>query len=100
LMLVVDGALEDLRRRLHPARTLLRQAHDPAEAGEHDVRALLLGLFGDCEGNTCRGEDARDQDLLPLEDHRLTSSWRRLLNSSLSISLGENRWSRMNKPLS
>ena len=51
LLLVVHVHLQDLRGRLHPARTLLRQAHDPAETGQHDVGALPLRHVGDRVGD-------------------------------------------------
>src|SRR5438128_10988310 len=100
LLLVVDVHLQDLGSRLHPAGTLLRQAHYPAETGQDDIRAFPLCHVGDGVGDARRGQDTSDQDFLALEDHRAISSWRRFLNSSLSISPRANRCSRMTRPLS
>src|SRR5207237_10934432 len=95
LVLVVDVHLQDFGRRFHPAGTLFGQAHGPPEAGEHDVGPLLLGLVGDGEGDTGGGQHPGDQDLLPLENHRVSSSCRRFLNSSLSISPRAQRSARV-----
>src|SRR5205809_3551156 len=60
----------DLWSWFHPAGALLRQAHHPAEAGQDDVGALFLCRVGNRKGDAGWGEDAGDQDLLPLEDAR------------------------------
>ncbi len=70
LLLVVDVHLQDVWRRLHPPRALLRQAHGAAEAGQNNVGALPLCQVGDRKGEAGGGKDAGHQDLLPLEDAR------------------------------
>src|SRR2546421_5075437 len=115
LLLVVDIHLQDLRSRLHPPRALLRERHHAAEAGEHDIGALVLGRLSYGKGDAGRSEDAGDQDLLPFEDarhggpilsdrsgrlYRVSRSWRRVLNSFLSISPRANRCSRVTSALS
>src|SRR5712691_7897912 len=70
LFLVVDVHLQDLGGRFHPAGALLGQAHDAPEAGQDDVGALFLCRLGNREGDAGWGEDAGNQDLLPLEDAR------------------------------
>src|SRR5205823_7183885 len=100
LLLVVDVHLQDLGSGFHPAGTLLRQAHDPAETGQHDIRAFPLRHVGDRVRDARRGQDTGDQDFLALEDHRATSSCRRFLNSSLSISPRAKRCSRVTRALS
>src|SRR2546429_8838086 len=80
-----------------------------AEAGEHDIGALVLGRLRNGKGDAGRGEDAGDQDLLPFQDarhrgpilsdrswrlYRVSRSLRRFLNSSLSISPRANPCSR------
>src|SRR5439155_8082370 len=100
LLLVVHIHLKDLWRRFQPSGALLGQAHDPAETRQHDIGALPLSQLGDRKGDTGRGQYPGDQDLLPLEDHRAISSWRRFLNSSLSISPRAKRCSRVTRALS
>src|SRR5438132_5912469 len=70
VLLIIDVHLEDVGGRCHPAGTLLGQAHDAAEAGEHDIGALLLSRLGNRKRDAGWGEDAGDEDLLPLEDAR------------------------------
>ena len=47
----------------------LRQAHGPPERGEDDLGALLLGQPGRVERDALRGEHARDEEFLGLEQH-------------------------------
>src|SRR5207302_7130778 len=81
---IVDVHLQQVGDRVHAPGAALGQAHGPAEAGEHDLGALALGEVGDGEGDAGRREDAADEYLLALQDHREdTSVWRRRMRAEV-----------------
>jgi hypothetical protein len=66
--LVGDVELEDVGRAGQPLGHALRQPHRPAEAGEHDLGALLLRAARDGVGDRAVRQDAGDQELLAVEE--------------------------------
>ena len=69
LLGVVRIHLEDVAGRRQPLGGLLREAHRPAEVGQHDLGAVLLRGSRGGERDRLRREHAGDQELLPVQQH-------------------------------
>ena len=67
---VGDVELDDRRLGREPPRRALREAHRPAERGEHHLGAFLLRAARDGERDRRVVEHAGDQDALVGEQHR------------------------------
>ena len=65
----VHVQLEHVRRRRQPRGGPLGHALGAAEAGQHDLGALLLGPLGHRVGDRAAREHARDEQSLALEQH-------------------------------
>ena len=67
---LVDVELEDVGRLRELLGGAVGQALRAAEAGQHHLRARLLGLPRDLERDRVAGDDTRDQELLAGEHQR------------------------------